>query len=574
MIKDNLKKIKTILEKEENNNFKIYFFAFIIISILETMSVGLIPAYFTIILDTNLLLEQLKFNKQLYEFSKSLFESGNIILYFTFALLFFFSIKFIYSIIFHYFEAKYFNKIKIRLSSEMTNLYLKKNYLFHASNNPLVLSRNVTSEVNVTVAYLKSFAILIKEIIQIFLIFLLLFFANYKITLLMVLVSALFAYIYLKIFSSNLTKKSKISFFERGEKSKIINQILVSIIEVKLYDKSKYFLNKFKDSITKEFQANLLLDIINKLPKIFIEFFIVFLVCGSIFYALILNLELIALIPIVALYFFAALRIYPSLNAIILNRITLIRGQISLDQIYNETIKKNNEIDSYENDEQQVSFKNTLELKDISFKYKNRNAELKNINLKINRNEIIGIVGKTGSGKSTLIKIIMGLIKPDSGIISIDNKNLELIKKSWQKKIGYVPQNFAMLDDTIYTNILFGENHDDEKFKNVIKEASLENLINTLPEKINTFVGPNAKQISGGQAQRLAIARALYQNPNLLIFDEATNSLDEKTENEIMNNIYNLKKNKTIIIISHKESLLENCDKIFKIEEGKLLITN
>ena len=168
----------------------------------------------------------------------------------------------------------------------------------------------------------------------------------------------------------------------------------------------------------------------------------------------------------------------------------------------------------------------------------------------------------------------MGLIKPDSGIISIDNKNLELIKKSWQKKIGYVPQNFAMLDDTIYTNILFGENHDDEKFKNVIKEASLENLINTLPEKINTFVGPNAKQISGGQAQRLAIARALYQNPNLLIFDEATNSLDEKTENEIMNNIYNLKKNKTIIIISHKESLLENCDKIFKIEEGKLLITN
>ena len=574
MIKDNLKKIKTILEKEENNNFKIYFFAFIIISILETMSVGLIPAYFTIILDTNLLLEQLKFNKQLYEFSKSLFESGNIILYFTFALLFFFSIKFIYSIIFHYFEAKYFNKIKIRLSSEMTNLYLKKNYLFHASNNPLVLSRNVTSEVNVTVAYLKSFAILIKEIIQIFLIFLLLFFANYKITLLMVLVSTLFAYIYLKIFSSNLTKKSKISFFERGEKSKIINQILVSIIEVKLYDKSKYFLNKFKDSITKEFQANLLLDIINKLPKIFIEFFIVFLVCGSIFYALILNLELIALIPIVALYFFAALRIYPSLNAIILNRITLIRGQISLDQIYNETIKKNNEIDSYENDEQQVSFKNTLELKDISFKYKNRNTELKNINLKINRNEIIGIVGKTGSGKSTLIKIIMGLIKPDSGIISIDNKNLELIKKSWQKKIGYVPQNFAMLDDTIYTNILFGENHDDEKFKNVIKEASLENLINTLPEKINTFVGPNAKQISGGQAQRLAIARALYQNPNLLIFDEATNSLDEKTENEIMNNIYNLKKNKTIIIISHKESLLENCDKIFKIEEGKLLITN
>ena len=245
MIKDNFNKISTILEKKEINYFKIYFFAFVIISILETVSVGLIPAYFTIILDTNLLLEQLKFNKQLYEFSKSLFNSGNIILYFTFALLFFFLIKFIYSIVFHFFEAKYFNNTKIRLSSKLTDLYLRKNYLFHTANNPLVLNRNVTSEVNTTIAYLKSFAILIKETIQIFLICLLLFFANYKITILIVLLSTIFAFIYLKIFSSRLSKTAKISFFERGEKSKIINQILNSITEVKLYDKSKYFLDKF-----------------------------------------------------------------------------------------------------------------------------------------------------------------------------------------------------------------------------------------------------------------------------------------------------------------------------------------
>ncbi len=571
MIKDNLNKINTILERKENNIFKIYTFAFIIISFLETISVGLIPAFFTVILDTNLLLEQLKFNKQLYEFSKSLFESGNIILYFTFVLLFFFLIKFIYSIVFYFFEAKYFNNIKIRLSSAMTNLYLKKNYLFHASNNPLVLGRNVTSEVNVAIAYLKSFAILIKEIIQVFLIFLLLFFANYKITLLVVLISTLLSYIYLKIFSSKLTKKSKISFFERGEKSKIINQILDSIIEVKLYDKSKYFLDKFTKSISREFQSNLLFDVINKLPKIFIELFIVFLVCGSIFYALILNLDFIALIPIIALYFFAALRIYPSINAILLNRISLIQGQVSLDQIYNEILKSNNDIDDYENNNQQAIFNDTFQLKNISFKYKNRNTELKNINFKINKNETIGIVGKTGSGKSTLIKIIMGLIEPDSGIISVDNINLKSIKRSWQKKIGYVPQNFTILDDTIYKNILFGENYDDKKFTKVIKEASLENLIDILPEKINTPVGPNAKQISGGQAQRLAIARALYQNPNLLIFDEATNSLDEKTEDEIMNNIYNLRRDKTIIIISHKESLLKNCDKIFKIENSTII---
>ena len=171
----------------------------------------------------------------------------------------------------------------------------------------------------------------------------------------------------------------------------------------------------------------------------------------------------------------------------------------------------------------------------------------------------------------------MGLIEPDSGVINIDNTNLSSIKKSWQKKIGYVPQNFSILDDTIHENIIFGGNNEDnhgEKIKKVIKDAYLEDFINTLPEKTRTIVGPDGKQISGGQAQRLAIARALHQDPKLIIFDEATNSLDEKTEEEIIKNIYELSKNKTIIIITHKKSLLRNCDKVFKIEDGKLTRIN
>ena len=577
MIKDNYNKISKILNKSEKRYYKIYFFSFIIISILETLSVGLIPAYFTIILDTNLLLEQLKFNEYLYKSIKLLLDSGNIVIYFTFVILVFFSIKFIYSVVFHYFEAKYFNTIKIRLSTSMVSIYLKKNYLFHSINNPLILGRNITSEVNSTIAYLKSFAIIIKEIIQISLILLLLLFANIKITLLIIFLSVILTFIYLKTFSSKLVQKSKISFLERGEKSKIINQILNSIIEVKIYNKSKFFIDKFTKSIIREFSSNMLLEIVNKLPKVFIEFFIVLLVSGSIFFALYLNLDLISLIPIVALYFFSALRVYPSLNAILLNRLSLIQTQISINHIYNEILEKNKNVDDYDDNTQNINFENSIELKDVSFKYKNRKMQLKNIDLKINKNEIVGIVGETGSGKSTLIKIIMGLIEPDSGVINIDNTNLSSIKKSWQKKIGYVPQNFSILDDTIHENIIFGGNNEDnhgEKIKKVIKDAYLEDFINTLPEKTRTIVGPDGKQISGGQAQRLAIARALHQDPKLIIFDEATNSLDEKTEEEIIKNIYELSKNKTIIIITHKKSLLRNCDKVFKIEDGKLTRIN
>ena len=571
MIISELKKISKILKDKDKKYYVVYFFAFIFISILETMSVGLIPAYFTIIIDTNLLLEQLRFNTQLYEFSKSLFDKGSIILYFTYAILLFFLLKFIYSIIFHFFEAKYFNIIKINLSTSLTSLYLRKNYIFHTENNPLVLSRNVTSEVNTTAAYLKSFVIVIKEIIQIFFILLLLLFANFKITILILSLSTILAFIYLKIFSSKLAKKSKISFYERGEKSKIIDQIFNLIIEVKLYNKSKYFVEKFSKSITREFESNMFFDYINKLPRIFLEFFIVCLVIGSMFFALFLKLDLIALVPIIALYFFAALRVYPSLNAILLNRLSLINGQVSIDQIYSEILNANKDIDLYENSEKKLDFENFLELKNISFKYKNRITALKNINLKINKYETIGIVGETGSGKSTLIKIIMGFLEPDSGSVFIDKNELKDIKKSWQKKIGYVPQNFSMLDDSIAANILFGENEKDiKKIYNIIKEVSLDKFINTLPDKIDTLVGPNAKQVSGGQAQRIAIARALYQNPQLLIFDEATNSLDEKTEKEIMNNIYSLK-NRTSIIITHKKSLLDGCNKIFKIENNGVI---
>ncbi len=571
MIKDNFNKISTILDKKDNNYYKLYFFGFFIISILETISVGLVPAYFTIIVDPNLLLEQLKFNDNLYKLGKSSLDKENIILYFTVIILLFFLIKFIYSISFHFFEAKFFNKIKIKLSSSIAKIYLKKNYLFHTINNPLVLGRNITTEVNITISYLKSFIIVIKELTQIFLIFLLLFVANYKITLFISIFSAILTFIYLKIFYSKILKKSEMAFFERGEKSKIINQILESILEVKLYNKSKYFIDKFVKSIAREFESIVFFEIINKLPKIFIEFFIVCLVCCSIFYATFLTLDIVAFVPILALYFFAALRIYPSLNTILLNRLSLVQGEVSLNQVYKEIINSDNDIDDDKDLNKKVTFKNSIELKNVSLKYKDRLIALEKINLTINKFETVGIVGKTGTGKSTLIKIIMGLIEPDTGIVQIDGNDLKLVKKSWHEKIGYVPQNFSLIDDTISANILFGNNEDDKnKINNVLKEVSLDSFVNNLPDKINTLVGPGAKQISGGQAQRIAIARALYRNPSLLIFDEATSSLDDKTENEIINNIYRLKKDKTIIIITHKESLLKDCDKVFKIKDGKL----
>ena len=199
---------------------------------------------------------------------------------------------------------------------------------------------------------------------------------------------------------------------------------------------------------------------------------------------------------------------------------------------------------------------------------------LEDISLEIEKNKFVAFIGKSGSGKSTTIDLIMGLIDPSSGSINIDGKNIIKNKRSWQNNIGYVPQEIYLLDDTILNNIAFGINKksvNKEKINEVIKSVSLEKFIKELPDELNTVVGNNAIQLSGGQKQRIGLARALYNNPSVLILDEATSSLDSETEFEIINEINKLKGKVTVIFIAHRHSTIKNCDVIFELNEGRLI---
>jgi len=579
VIRKSLNYINIITDKKERFLIKIYFLGYIFLSFLETIGIGLVPGFFSAILNKNLILEKLKYSEFLYFKANQILENDNIIIYFVILIFIFFFFKFILNLFFYFYEAKIFNDLKVKVSSSLFESYLAKKYLFHANNNPIILGRNITSEVNASVAYIKSFVLIMKEVIQIFLILILLMFANYKITTLIFLVLSILSLIYLKLFSKLLTKKVRVSFFERGEKSKIVNQILNAIIEVKLYKKSKYFINKFTNSIDREFQSNRFLEVVNKLPRISIELIIVFIVCLSMVVALLTKINIQSIIPIIALYFFAALRIYPSLNNILQCRMGLINGEISISQVSEafKTLDKDKDIDENLENMNDLSFNESLKIVNLNFKYPMRKITLDNLNFELKKNEITGIIGTTGSGKSTLIKIIMGLIQVENGQILIDDKELKDYKNQWQNKIGYVPQNFYILDDTILENITFGESKetvDLVKIEKILKQTSLNEFINSLPKKLETQVGSNAKKISGGQAQRIALARALYREPEIIILDEATSSLDAKTENQIIEYIYSLKNNKTIIIVSHNEEVLKKCDRVYRLDNGKLFIKN
>jgi len=238
----------------------------------------------------------------------------------------------------------------------------------------------------------------------------------------------------------------------------------------------------------------------------------------------------------------------------------------------NSTISSENKNQNKINSDEFI-FKKSINFKNVYFNYPERVEILKNINLSISKNSLIGIKGETGSGKSTFIKLLMNLLQPTKGVIQIDGVNINTIGRNWQNKIGYIPQNFYILDDTILENIIFSEDESKfeiDKINSILKFCKLYDVVNNLPKKLDTIVGPSGKQLSGGQAQRLAMARALYQDKDILIFDEATNALDESTESEILKKINNLKNTKTIIIISHNNKVLEKCDQSYNIENGYL----
>ena len=256
-----------------------------------------------------------------------------------------------------------------------------------------------------------------------------------------------------------------------------------------------------------------------------------------------------------------------------MNSIQQVRyGKISLDIYLKEleltdTFTKNSE-------NVELNFKNEIHLQNISYSYpKSKSESVKNINLKIKKGELLGIVGKSGSGKTTIIDIILGLLYPTTGTISIDKNLIDTRNLIWRSLFGYVQQDIFLIDDSLKKNIALGVAEEEINYQNLqyaINSAQLSNFVDSLPLKVETNVGEKGVKISGGQRQRIAIARALYFRPSVLILDEATSALDIETEKNVMESISNLKGKCTIIIISHRLSILDNCDRVFKLEKDKL----
>jgi ATP-binding cassette subfamily C protein len=342
--------------------------------------------------------------------------------------------------------------------------------------------------------------------------------------------------------------------------------------EIVLLGKRDAFVESYKNHSYKKYKIHARHNATNALPRIIIEVLFVLLFVTTVACMCAQNETSSQMLGMLGGYLYVGFRVMPGLNRIITQLNDFKSAIPSIERVYDEynTVAAK---DIYQNITE-FSFEKNIVLKDVSFRYPNTEKDtVSNINLEIKKGERIGFVGETGAGKSTLVDIILGLLKVNQGNILIDGKYLPHCIQ-WHEKIGYVPQAIYLTDDTIEANIAFGEKKENivsSRIEAVIEDAQLRKFIDALPMKSNTVIGERGVRLSGGERQRIAIARALYRDPEVLIFDEATSALDNETEQKLMETIHAISQNRTVIMIAHRWTTLKDCDYVFIVKKGQPL---
>ena len=572
----NLKKIFFLLPEHLRKRFILLVFLISFMAIIDTIGIASVLPFITAISNPELI-ESNQILKTIYNFSiKYVFFDKDDFIYFlgictSLILVFSILLRFLLQIL----QIQFIETVNYSLTKKLMEIYLHQPYHWFLNKNSTDLSRNILSEVDHVVSgAIRPLIEFLSKGVMIFLVTSFLVFLDPKI--------ALFIFLLISIVYSIIFYLVKKIFSKLGNSRLINNKLRFDAIDVafgaikqiKLQGSEQRFIDFFSKPALLYSKSRVFAEILIQFPRSFIEIIsfsgiillIIFLTerSGTFFTAL----------PMIGLYVFAGYRLLPAVqNAY---------GSISSIKINSEIVKKLyddiNKLKPYKSTSNNlISFDKTIELVNIYFDYPfSKRKTLKNINMTINAKTIIGLVGTTGSGKTTIVDIISGLLKAQQGDLKVDGKIVnEDSLSAWQNNIGYVPQYIYLTDDSIASNISFGvdkKNIKQEDIEKVAKIASLhEFIMNELPEKYETKIGEQGVRLSGGQRQRIGLARALYRNPKLLILDEATNSLDSETEKKVMRAIYNLNHKLTIIIIAHRLNTVKNCDTIYKIENGMIV---
>ena len=573
--------LKILFEFKDRIKLLIMFIANIFSAIFELIGIGSIPIFAMIIVDVDTFM--LKISKYV---STDIFEgmsNQTITIYAGSIMILIFILKNVLLFFINLIQARLLKNLRSITSNKLFEYYITLPYLEIMNKNPATLIRTMETDIAFTYMCVQSYIVLFKEFLVLLLIFILLFLVDPIISgfsFLLVGIPVLLFYAY---YRSSLKTKGVFLQQSMDQKMKTINQSFGLIKETKIMSREGFFLKYFFKINQKVEELGLFSHMISVSPRLFLEVMALISVASVSIILIYLGRSPETILPIISLLSVSVIRFIPSFTAISTSltnlrfrtpSLNLITNELKKYEVYKSSFIKNlKENKNFE--AKKAELRKNILLKDVSFNYESRDKiAVNNVNIDIKKGSIVGIIGRSGSGKSTLVDIILGLLDPAKGNIYVDDKNLNDFKKSWQKQIGYIPQDIYLLDDTIRNNIVFGideKNVDENSIKEVIKLAQLEKLVNSLPNKLETVVGNRGIKLSGGERQRIAIARAIYNKPLILILDEATSALDIDNENKILDEIYENKKDKTILIISHRNNTVKNCDMIYVMENGRIV---
>jgi ATP-binding cassette, subfamily B, bacterial PglK len=464
------------------------------------------------------------------------------------------------------------------LSRKLLFNYLNQPYRFFLNQNSIILGKNILSEIQVVVkgVVVPIMTIFSRGVVTLFIFILLLLVEPILAVSLLVILGGAYILTY-RIIKKGLVTRGKERYKYNSEQYQAINETFGDIKLLKLMGYEKYFIKRYSRAASGFARTNAITQVIGLIPRYIIEIIAFGGIIVVILYLLATGNGFEEFLPLIGVYVFASYRLLPSIQGIFSNSASIRFNTQALDSLYNDFSDYNKSDDIQKRKEiEPLPFRKELKFANINFSYPEANKPfIKDFNVTISANTSVAFVGATGAGKTTIANIMLGLLRPDSGRMIIDGIYIDDDNVSaWQKNLGYIPQDIYLHDASIKRNITYGIPDYMIDMDALIQSAKIANIHdfieNELPDKYDTIVGERGIRLSGGQRQRIGIARAVYHNPSVLVLDEATSALDGATEKDVFKAIENIARTKTLIIIAHRLTTIQNCDVIYVMENGSI----
>jgi len=464
--------------------------------------------------------------------------------------------------------------VQEQLSQRLFTIYLRQPYTFHLQRNSAELVRNITGEVGILTGMLTSGLLMCTEILVSAGIATLLLVVEPVGAVLAVLVFGGAAWLFNRVTREKISQWGLERQIHDGLRLQHLQQGLGGAKDVKLLGREGEFLSQFQTHNVKSARVWRLQATLQSYPRLMFEMLAVAGLAVLVWSMLAQQRDLASIVPTLGLFAAAAFRLMPSINRI-LTAVQNLRYTVPvIGSLYRETQLPAPDVKAATS-AGSAPFRTELTITGLDYRYPGAaQLALDGVSLTIRRGETVGFIGASGSGKSTLVDVILGLLSPARGKVEADGKDIQKDLRSWQDQIGYVPQSIYLTDDTLRRNVAFGvrdEDIDNAAVERAVRSAQLDTFIHSLPDGLDTMVGERGIRLSGGQRQRIGIARALYHDPSVLVLDEATSALDTDTETGVMQSVTALHGSKTIVIVAHRLTTVEKCDRLIRLDAGRVL---